>query len=317
MRPDAEAYRKRAAEILDQAYQKATQARTGLETTVFTSLATAAEKGRFEINDPEHYLDQARERILSGDSMIVYFGPHISGLPPDIGTVGNVIQTIVPLDRVAIYTAKKHLDPNRGNNRVKHALHGAEVAVIEEAQKTKGFRTIPVVHTPEYIAYYSEHRDALGGKTPNRFNAEAVKTGADFLLTGSPMIGGNALVIAPGGSRDSQAKLTPAHIGLEYTLKGARINTFALGLGLIPNARKNIPLFGKIEVAVGKPLTWEDVNDKYVQMQNHAIERGLKLGITRSDLMMIYLASLLPSKHQGHYKPLLARFPELANPSSW
>lgn len=317
MRPDIEAYRRRAAEVLDQAYKKAKQTRTGLETIVIESIASAADKGRFEIHDPNNHLGNARERIQLGESAIIYFGPHIGGIPPDIGTVGNTLQEIVPIDRVAIYTAKKHLDPDRGSSRISQVLHGAEVAVIEEAQRTRGFKTIPVVHTPEDIAYYREHRDALGGQTPNRFNIEAVRTGAEFLLAGNELHGGNALVIAPGGSRDSQAKLTPAHIGLEYTLKEARVNAFALALALIPNARKNVPLFGKIDVIVGQPLTWEDINDKYIEMQKEAIEIGLKLGMTRSDLMMTYLASLLPTKHQGHYRQILARFPELADPKNW
>lgn len=317
MRPDTEAYKRRAAEVLGQAYQRATQTRTDLEATAIRSIASAADKGRFEIHDPDNHLSEARERINAGDSVIAYFGPHIGGIPPDIGTVGNALQTIVPLDRVAIYTAKKHLDPNRGSSRLNQVLHGAEVAVIEEAQRTRGFKTIPVVHTPEDIAYYREHREALGGQTPNRFNIEAVRTGADFLLAGNPITGGNALVIAPGGSRDSQAKLTPAHIGLEYTLKEARVNAFALAFALIPNARKNVPLFGKIDVVIGQPLSWEDVNDKYLEMQRQAIDGGTDLGMTRSDLMMTYLASLLPPKHQGYYRKLLARFPELAHPKAW
>ncbi len=43
MRPDVEAYRRRAAEILGQAYQRATQTRTGLEATAIRPIASAAD----------------------------------------------------------------------------------------------------------------------------------------------------------------------------------------------------------------------------------------------------------------------------------
>jgi hypothetical protein len=312
MKPDTEAYRRKAAEILNQAYQNALQTRERAILTAEDLVVGAAEKGRFRIEDPDNNLEAARERIQSGDSMIVYFGPHIGGLPPDIGTVARAIQPIIPQDRTAIYTAQKHLDPERGEGRLGRTAHKAQVEIVERASATRGFKIIPGVHTAEDIEYYATHRDAIGGMDPVRFSAKAVEQGANFLLEGNPEDGGNALVIAPGGSRDSQAKLTQAQKGLEFTLKRARRNTFAVALALEPNVRKNVPIFGHITVRPGVPMSWEDIDDKYVSMQQEALANGSNLGMTRSDLMMTYLASMLPAKHQGFYRAALTRFPNLS-----
>lgn len=311
MKPDTEAYRTRAAEILGNAYQSAIQRREFLTLATEDLIVSAAEKGRFKIEDPDHNLEAARDRILSGDSAIIYFGPHIGGMPPDIGTVAQAVELIVPMDRTAIYTAQKHLDPDRGDNKLAKAAQKAQVKIIRRASNTRGFKIIPVVHTPEEMEYYANHRDAIGGMNPLRFSAKAVEEGANFLVERNSDQGGNALVIAPGGSRNSQAKLTEAHKGLEFTLKRARTNTFALALALEPNARKNVPIFGHITVRPGVPMSWEDIDDKYVEMQQEAIAQGSNLGMTRSDLMMTYLASMLPLKHQGHYRNMLARFPQV------
>ena len=180
-------------------------------------------------------------------------------------------------------------------------VHRAEHALIEHVSQDKGFKVIPVVQNdPIEKKYYSEHPEATNTMSPDRFNAQAVITAADFLSTG-----GKVLVMTAQGTRDPQAKLSRAHPGLEYTLKHARRNTFAMPLALIPNARKNVPVLGKVTVLPGQLLSWEDLTDEYENLQRNALGRNKELRITRSDLMMIHLARLLPERNQGVYRNLV------------
>lgn len=318
MSPDRDSIGRRAAEVLNQAYQQALQVRRdGFEVTAINTLLTAAEMGKVEIIDPNDYLGLARDNLVAGESGIFYFGPHFGGFPPDVATVGKVTETVVPLSETAIYTAERHVDPTRGENRVSRGYHRAEYAVIEQARKIKGFTPISVVQSIDRD-YYFANREAIGGMTPLRFNVKAVETAAEFLIgTKDRPIGGRALVIATGGTRDPQAKLSRAHAGLEYTLKAIRANGFAVGIALEPNLRKNLPLVGKIRARITRPITWEDVTGKYETLQREAMEKDQALEITRSDLMMIPIAYLLDPKHQGYYRLILQRFPKLADPRNW
>ena len=318
MRPDIEAYRRRAAEVLGEAYQRGIQARGRLETRAVNTLISAAESGRYELVDPNNYLEEAKDRTFAGESGIIYFGPHYKGFPPDVALVGKVTERIVPLTETAVFTAKKQMDPDRGRNRFSQSVHRAEFNVINRASQELGFTTIPIVQT-EDEAYYLDHMEAIGGMTPRRFSYNAVNVAAEFLLgTIDNPIGGRLLVIAANGTRDPRAKLERAHSGLEWILKKIRKNGFAMGIALEPNVRRSVPILGSTKVIITKLLTWEDVTDKYEALQKAATVSGQKLGFTRSDLMMVPIAGVLrPSRQGNFYKDMLLRFPELADPASW
>lgn len=315
---EIEAYRLRAAQILGEAYQRAIQTRGRLETKAVNTLISAAESGRYELVDPNNYLEKAKDRTSAGESGVIYFAPHYKGFPPDIALVGRVTERIVPLTETAVFTAKKHMDPDRGSNRFSQTLRRAEFHVINRASQELGFTTIPIVQT-EDEAYYLDHMEAIGGMTPRRFSYNAVNVAAEFLLgTEDYPIGGRLLVIAASGTRNPRAKLERAHSGLEWILKKIRKNGFAMGIALEPNVRRSLPILGSARVIITKPLTWEDVTDKYEALQKAATVSGQKLGFTRSDLMMAPIAGVLRPARQGNfYRDMLLRFPQLADPRKW
>ncbi len=257
---------------------------------------------RYGVDDHNNYFQEAREHLGSGtnedkpSSLVV------------VANIGDWIETrviadvvarrLTTLDRVSTITSVEFLDSKR--NRLTSAL-------IKRASEAKGFRVFPVI-PPNEMDYYRnrEHADAISGKTPRRFTAEAMIEAIEVLKRP-----GEVLIISPeqideeGTNPANRVRqLARAYEGLDTILRHSRKTTLILPVALIrPTERKFVPPYSKITVIPGPIFSHETIEQEYEIRQELA---GGKSGISMNDLIMMRLAQLHPPRNQGYYRPLIA-----------
>ncbi len=240
---------------------------------------------RHEIVDPNGHFDDAKEHLRGGGSLLVIVN-HFDRL--DTTILGHAIEdNLTPLESVAGVTSLRYLDPKRSRLISR---------VIDNVRRVKGFSTIPVIQDKEEeLEYYSENPEALNGKSPRRFNLEAMKDAIEFLQTP-----GNVLMMAPEGTRSPDRKLLKGHEGLDSIMKMARRTALVLPVAITPpDTRRIVPPYTKVKVVPGELFSLEDVLIEHEEeRKNSSIRRDL----TVTDRMMLRLAKLLPPKNQGYYR---------------
>ena len=240
---------------------------------------------RHEIDDPSDYFGDARTHLADSGSLVI-ISNHFDRL--DTTIIGHVVeQNVTPLDRITGVTSLKYLDPNRSR---------VISRVINNVSQVKGFSVIPVIQgLQEELDYYSEHTEATEGRTPRRFNVDAMKEAAEIL--NKP---GEVLMIDPEGTKSPKRKLIEAHEGLDSIMKLSRRRALILPIAIVPpDTRRIVPPYTKVVVRPGALFSLEDVQQEQEAIKLATGKRP-ELGLTGR--MMLRLAQLLPPQNQGHYR---------------
>lgn len=268
---------------------------------------------RYGIHDPNNYFQEAKEHLGSGTlenpSSLILVG-NINGRTEAIVAADVVARNLATLDRVSTLTDVKFLDSKR--NRVTSAL-------IKRASEAKGFRVFPVI-PPNEMGYYSdrEHADAISGKSPLRFTAEAMIEAVGVLKRP-----GEVLIISPEEPDSEDAKnpanqvrqLSRAYEGLDTILRHSSANALVLPVFVrrairAPREKRRFvpsvppPPYRKIIVTPGQLFSYEEVREEYEKIFKLS---GGKPNITMNDLIMMRVAQLAPAQSQGPYRPFIAR----------
>ncbi len=290
MSPDKDnSIRGRAAGALETARHGAQEARGALgRGTVSALWEFTRVTVRHEIEDPNGYFEDARTHLADGGSLVI-ISNHFDRL--DTTIIGHVVeQNVTSLDRVAGVTSLKYLDPNRSK---------VISRVIGNVSQVKGFSVIPVIQgQEEELNYYSEHREAIEGKTPRRFNLDAMRDAAELL--NQP---GGIVMIDPEGKRSPKRKLIEAYEGVDSIMKLSRRKALILPIAVVPpDTRRIVPPYTKVVVRPGALFSLEDVQQEYEAIKK-ATGKKPQLGLTGR--MMLRLARLLPPQNQGYYRPFI------------
>ncbi|MBI2621262.1 MAG: 1-acyl-sn-glycerol-3-phosphate acyltransferase [Candidatus Levybacteria bacterium] len=245
---------------------------------------------RHEIDDPQDYFGDAKDHLADGGGSLIIIVNHFDRL--DTTIIGHVIeQNLTTLDRVGGVASLKYIDPAR-NKLIS--------LVIDHVRQAKGFSIIPVIQDiPEELEHYTKNPEAIAGKSPRRFNLEAMKDAIEWLR--KP---GSVLMIAPEGTRSPNRKLLKAHEGLDSIMRMSRRNALMFPIALVPpDTRRIVPPYTKVRVIPGQLFSLEDVLQ---EQEKEAKAPGReKLVPTLTDRMMLRLARLLPPKNQGYYRPFI------------
>lgn len=244
---------------------------------------------RHEIIDPEDHFGDARIHLKDGSLLVIV--NHFDRL--DTTVIGHVIeQNLTPLDRVAGVASLRYLDPNRSRLISR---------TIDNVSQARGFSVIPIIQDKqEEIDYYTGNPTATDGKTPRRFNREAMIEAVEVLGEA-----GNVLMMAPEGMRSPKGKLLKAHEGLDSIMRMSRRTALILPIAIVPpDTRRIVPPYTKVKVVPGELFSLEDVQQEY---DAERITLGEKPELSVTDRMMVRLARLLPRKNQGYYRPFIAQ----------
>lgn len=239
---------------------------------------------RHEVVSQYGHVEKARKHKKGGGSLLfVITHPH--ELDPLVAGL-TIEEKFSSLDEPVVgITALKHFDPER--HKFDKTVKKSEYVIIDLAQKARKFEILRVVQrSDEERAYYTDHPEALGGKSIDQFNADAMNRAIEILRNGG------IVMVAPEGTRSKDGNLSEAQSGTELLLRGAKDKALVVPIGInLPENGKFRPGIDKFRVVIGKPFSYEDLERDHSQNPT----------IKRKDLIMRRVAKLVSRNRRGSY----------------
>ncbi len=239
---------------------------------------------RHEVVSQYGHIEKARKHRKGGGSLLfVITHPH--KLDPLVAGL-TIEENFSSLDEPVVgITAFKHFDPER--HKFDKTVKKSEYVLIDLAQKARRFEILRVVQkSDEERKYYTNHPEALEGKSIDQFNADAMNRAIEILRTGG------IVMVAPEGTRSKDGNLSEAQNGTELLLRAAKDNTLVVPIGInLPESGKYRPGIDKFRVVIGEPFSYEDLE------RDHRENPKIK----RKDLIMRRVAKLVSINRRGPY----------------
>lgn len=267
----------------------------------------------YEIVDPNSYLNQVMDVLYPWpkDSKApggVLIGINHTSMKDAMIGVKIINEKLTGLRRGMGIATIKYFDETRKDSHVGKVF----TWVTSKLNAAKGLEVTRIVRPGEESEYYAmaEHSAVIGGKTPDAYNQIAYSG-----IVKKTRREGKAVVFAAEAHRNWDGKLTRAH-EVDRLLKLSGNESVFLPLGLVPVPRKEglinktKRLFAKIEVRVGKPMSYAELKAEtktaneqlapLLQRVNYNKKHPLT-PLTVSDTMMLEIAKLLPEEYWGDY----------------
>jgi 1-acyl-sn-glycerol-3-phosphate acyltransferase len=260
---------------------------------------------QYELVDPNNYLADVRNLVSpiapEQKPVGVLVGlNHITMADPAL-VLELIHDHIAPLDQVVAISAKKYLDKKR--------FPGMIIAPIASmASSYKGFRIEPVVHDrPGEEEYYLEHPEAIDRHSPLIYNGKAL------VKAGNELENAKIIVLAPEAHRSDTGELQKGKPVSRILKRGGEGSVY-LPIAVIPPIKGKItPFKTKAKLRVGKPVTYQEMEDEMEILNNK-----LKLLVTgisakkdethqltlldMDDMLMWQIAKLTPEDRLGYYR---------------
>lgn len=268
-----------------------------------------------EVQDPNSHFQEARYHLENTGNLLIFIN-HSTLI--DTNETGHVIEDhLTSLDNVGAIIAINQIDAQEGykapegsglgkrlTSNLAYRGRRTEHWIIDNASRVKGFKLMPIIRPKDRAlnpARYDQPSPATGGLSPEQFNRSSQRHILDFIR--KPR---RVLMLAPEGSLNMDGVLTKAEDGLGDLLRlGRKQNLRAMGLALSPTTMRN---------GVARPTklySYEDALDLQSRIQE-GIQRtgsvdseGKPLQVTISDALMTSLATEIPPKFQGYYRPMV------------
>jgi hypothetical protein len=229
-----------------------------------------------EIVHPER-LDAIRE-VLKTKSVIWYSNHH--GKADAIPQLNAILQ-VAPAKNIITVVGMKQLDDRNPLSRGQGALFN----IWADAY---GARIIPLITDGD--KRYNEEEKA-------EFNRKSLNAIREVLS-----VPGNVLLLDPEGHRSPNRQMQEGKGGLGLILLRS-IDT-AVAIPVSSEYHFVYPFGPKTRIIPGTPVTYEELKAR----------RRLYPDLTIDQLMMIDLANLINPRNWGHYREILEKYPQLANP---
>jgi hypothetical protein len=267
----------------------------------------------YKIVDPNGYLNQVMDVLYPWPKNLkapggVLIGLNHTSMKDAMVGVKIIKEKLVSLKRGMGIATIKYFDETRKDSHVGKVF----TWVTSKLNAATGLEVIRIVRPGEESEYYamSEHSAVIGGKTPEAYNQTAYSG-----IIKKTRREGKATVFAPEAHRSWDGKLSRAN-DVDGLLKLSGDESVFLPLGLVPVPHKEgiinkaKRLLAKIEVRVGKPMTYAQLEAKtkaaneqlapLLPRVNYNKKHPLT-PLTVSDTMMLEIAKLLPEEYWGDY----------------
>ncbi len=277
---------------------------------------------RYRIIDPRNYRERTAE-VLHPKNAEEKPGEVVEGLNHgDMSDSIHGMELNFTIDDIAHAYGMDtfwHYDRTRGKKYTR--LYAWVEAKVTAAT---GMRTYHILREKDF-EYYRTHRGAIEGKAPEEYSGPSYRKIRERLKKE-----GGIFLIAPEATRTLTGELNRAQpAGLFLETKDFKERGVYLPVGLVPTsikvpyperrslAQKAKRFLAKTEIRVGKPVTYAEiiqdmtiVNEGIKAVNNQRGENEQLELMTISDMMMLYIARVLPPQYWGYYKEYVQFMPK-------
>ena len=260
---------------------------------------------QYELVDPHDYLTKTKNLLFPIEPEQKPVGAlvglnHITMEDPPL-VLKLIYDHLASLRHVVAIAAKKYLDDKRFPGMIIAPIASMASAYTELEIK-------PVVHdSPGEAEYYLEHPEAIDNHSPLIYSGRALAD-AEHALEDAKIV-----VIAPEAHRSDTGELQKGKPVSRILKRGGEGSVY-LPIAVIPPIKGKItPFKTKVELRVGKPMTYAEMKDEMEILNNQLKLLVPGIGAKKDemhqltlldmdDMLMWQIAKLAPEDRLGYYR---------------